>query len=218
MTRPCLLDLDGTLMPSHDVDNRCYWQAVHEVFDRPGDTVDLARFRHVTDSGILDEWCRDALGRAPADHEVRAVKARFLAQLEDAANADAAAFTPLPGVRAWLRRRPAGTVAIATGGWEHSARFKLRVAGLAKFKLPLAGSDSEHQRTAIMRRAHRLLGAAQRDRLPVYFGDGPWDLAAAGALGWGFVGVAEGPRGERLRRAGADVVVANFREAANLDF
>ena len=29
---PYILDLDGTLLPTHDLDNRCYWLAVDDLF------------------------------------------------------------------------------------------------------------------------------------------------------------------------------------------
>jgi len=63
MTTPYLLDLDGTLIPSHAVDNRCYWSAVSEVFGVNESTLDLEGFSEVTDTLILRAWCLDRLHR-----------------------------------------------------------------------------------------------------------------------------------------------------------
>jgi phosphoglycolate phosphatase-like HAD superfamily hydrolase len=209
-----ILDLDGTLMPSHEADNRCYWQAVHQVFGTTDEVLALDQFRNVTDPGILGEWSASTLGRQPDEQEVASVKARFAALLEAAAKDEPASFRAFPGARHWLERQPAGCVAIATGGWEHSARFKLQCAGLADLALPLATSDQAGDRESIMRHALTLLpDSSRREGAEItYVGDGPWDLAAARAVGWGFLGIASGERAERLRAAGASRVVADFSE------
>lgn len=50
----------------------------------------------------------------------------------------------------------------------------------------------------------------------VYVGDGTWDVTAARAGGYGFVGVASGQRAEALRRAGAAVVLPDLADAAGV--
>lgn len=210
MTTPYLLDLDGTLMPTHEVDNRCYWEAVSAVFGVETGTLDLEGFTDVTDTAILRAWGERRLGRRPTGEETEAVRAQFLALLERAAHEEPDAFLPLPGVQAWLAGRPPGSAAIATGGWGHTARFKLSRAGLADLDLPLASSDDAHTRTGIMEVGQARLGAAYRSSAPVYVGDGPWDLEAARDLGWTFVGVGQGDQAKRLRAAGARRVVADF--------
>lgn len=217
MATPCILDLDGTLMPSHAVDNRCYWQAVFEVFGHAGDTLELQGFNNVTDDGLLDEWSAHRLGRAVKDGERTEVRRRFFDLIERAATDSPDAFRPLPGLEAWLASRPRGSLAVATGGWPHTAARKLELAGLDTFHLPLAGSAPGEDRPAIMRRARALLAPAFADATPIYFGDAPWDAAAARALGWGFVGVAAGERAGALREAGAERIVDDFQELAGAD-
>jgi phosphoglycolate phosphatase-like HAD superfamily hydrolase len=173
-------------------------------------TLDLEGFTDVTDTAILHAWCVERLGRPPRGEEESAVRARFLELLTTAAGETPSAFEPLPGVSAWLAARPRGSVAIATGGWGHTARFKLARAGLAALELPLASSDDAATRPGIMRAARARLDPAHRATRPIYLGDGPWDVAAARELRWDFIGVASGERAARLRDAGASRVVANF--------
>lgn len=208
-THAWILDLDGTLMPSSEVDNRCYWQAVADVFGAPARAPSLDGFRHVTDAGILDEWCRDHIGRPPCPMELETTRERFLERTREAAKRHPGSFTPFPGLLSWLRRRrDAGhAVAIATGGWAHTARFKLDVAGLGRLGLPLSSADDAMTRTDIMRLALERLDGPRR---ATYIGDAPWDARAASQLGWAFIGRATGHDAQALRTAGAARVVADF--------
>ncbi len=208
-----ILDLDGTLMPSHHIDNHCYWQAVDEVFQTTQGVIELHQFQNVTDNGLINEWCERTLGRPPQGAEMIALRSRFLELLEDAAEQQPESFTPFSGVTEWLAQQASHTVAIATGGWEHTARFKMTRAGLDHFSLPLASSDQGATRTAIMRHALAQLrpGGVPGPATVTYFGDGPWDLAAATVLGWNFTGIADGERAAVLRKAGAELIFTDFR-------
>lgn len=214
-TKVYILDLDGTLIPSAEIDNQCFWQAVFEQFDRSGPTPDLHDFSYVTDSGILHEWCSLELGRTASAAETRQIRQRFLQLLEQASNQRPAHFRPLAGVRDWLQAvqdTPHVFAGIATGGWEHSARLKLELSGLASFELPLASSDDAISRTDIMLIAAGLVRKLHGidDAELTYVGDGAWDLQASQALDWGFVGIASGQQASRLRKAGASHVQTDF--------
>jgi phosphoglycolate phosphatase-like HAD superfamily hydrolase len=103
-------------------------------------------------------------------------------------------------------------ITIATGGWAHSARLKLKLSGLDRLDLPLASLDDALTRPEIMQVAvQKTLG----HRPPTgacftYVGDGIWDLQASQMLGWKFIGVAKGERAEQLKKAGASHVRADF--------
>jgi phosphoglycolate phosphatase-like HAD superfamily hydrolase len=85
----------------------------------------------------------------------------------------------LPGVR----------VAVATGGWEPTAKMKLAHVGIDVARLGFASSSDACARVDIMRRAaRRALRGAEHARA-TYFGDGAWDLRASAALGYDFVAV-----------------------------
>lgn len=210
-----IMDLDGTLMPSAEVDNHCYWRAVQDVYGRPEGSPSPGAFRHITDRGILEEWLRGEFGRDPAPDELAQVRQRFLERLGAAADEQPEAFTPMPGLHEWLDALAAGggRAGVATGGWGHSARFKLRRAGLERHALPLASADDDIARTGIMRIAlERVLPDGHGAQgAPTYIGDGPWDAHCSAELGWSFIGIASGARAERLRRAGARHVCPDFR-------
>lgn len=206
-----ILDLDGTLMPSHVVDNDCYWRAVEAVYGVPSAIPELQGFAHVSDSGILAQWASEQLNRAPTGDELAAIKREFLRLLEAAAADRPEVFQPLPGADAWLERVNARhPVAIATGGWGHTARFKLAHSGLARHALPVASADDAVAREDIMRHALDLLGEPITRPGVTYLGDGPWDARAAAALGWAFIGIASGRRAAKLHAAGARSVHENF--------
>ena len=209
-----ILDIDGTLMPSHVVDNECYWRAVETVFDRDIGIPALDGFTNVTDTGILGQWARDELGRELLADELDRVQRAFLALLQRAAFERPTEFRPTAGVEDWLQltsmRSDCG-LAIATGGWGLTARFKLQVSGLARFDMPLACSDDAVSRTGIMRHAQQLMAAGTGDVERVtYIGDGPWDASSAYELGWDFIGIASGERARELADAGARQVLADF--------
>lgn len=216
-----ILDIDGTLMPTAELDNRCYWRAVHECFGDAPETLSLDTFTHVTDDSVLAEWMDRTRGRSPRADELAAVRDRFLALLEAEYRAGPIRFRPTEGLTAWLDRCLAAgdePIAVATGGWNHTARFKLRAAGLDRYGLPLASSEDGDRRTAIMEAARQRAiealgprGASARDAAVTYIGDGSWDLRASEELGWGFVGIASGSDSDSLRAAGAGLVVDDFR-------
>ena len=210
-----ILDLDGTLMPSAEIDNECFWQAVFDCFGERATLPELHGFKHVTDSGILDEWCKRELDRSPHAQETRHIRQRFLQLLKTASNRQPQHFSPLPGVRTWLetvRDNHNVHAGIATGGWEHSARLKLQLAGLDRFNLPLASSDDAISRTEIMQIAARKISGHQLENNAAftYVGDGVWDLQASQKLHWGFIGIASGIRAIELKQAGAIHIQSDF--------
>lgn len=207
-----ILDIDGTLMDSAAVDNRCYWQAVRDILGLPLAEPELTGFTHVTDSGILQEWHQRTLGKAPDNHHVAAIKARFLELLEAAASSQPDSFTARRGLDTWLSRliERGHSLAIATGGWRHSARFKLKLAELHRYDLPLSSSDDAVSRQDIMQHA---LERVSNDAVSInvtYVGDGPWDLECSREMGWNFIGVASGAAATRLLKAGAQRVHEDF--------
>jgi phosphoglycolate phosphatase-like HAD superfamily hydrolase len=214
-TQVFILDLDGTLMPTAEIDNECFWQAVFNCLGGGDQLPELHNFTHVTDTGILHEWCTRTLGRTPTQEETQQIKQDFTHLLEIAFNHQPEHFSPLPGVVEWLDAVMAHehvVAGIATGGWQQSACLKLKLSGLDRFDLPLASSDDAIKRADIMQFAARrtIAEPAAIEKEITYIGDGTWDLKASRELDWNFIGIATGDRAIQLKNAGAGTILKNF--------
>jgi phosphoglycolate phosphatase-like HAD superfamily hydrolase len=214
-----VLDIDGTLIDTHEIDNSCYWQAVQQVFGLRDLHMELLDYVHVSDSGILDQWCRHTLGRAPRAEETEALRGLFLELIRSISREQPELFQPRDGLVPWLEDRTSRTgthLAIATGSWSVTAKYKLEFSGLSRFGLPLATADDGISRTDIMSVALQRLDLAAPgagDHI-TYVGDGPWDLNASRVLGWSFIGIAQGDRAQALRALGAEHVHPDFQTLA----
>ena len=191
MKHAVIFDIDGTLLASAQADNSLYRRAVEFVLGPVRFRDDLADYTHVSDSGILVELLRDN-GLDDDPKLIEAIKNRFLAETRNHVQ-EFGPFEEIPGARSLLsrlRQSESHAVAIATGGWSHTARFKLETAGFAVDSVPLRTSDDAIDRLAIMRLALASLGEGLAST--TYYGDGPWDELACRRLGWSFRAV--GPR------------------------
>ncbi|HJR70813.1 MAG TPA: HAD family hydrolase [Gammaproteobacteria bacterium] len=189
-----MFDIDGTLVDSAGFDADLYARAVEGEL---GIAVDRAwdRYEHVSDSGILEQLLRDA--RFDRDRAALAarVQQRFVGLVRDYVEREPAAVREIAGAKRLVERLlglPHVCVAIATGGWEPTARLKLQHVGIDVGDVGLASSSDARARTDIMRlAARRALGGVSFQRA-TYFGDGAWDRRASAELGYDFVAVGRG--------------------------
>ena len=189
-----MFDIDGTLVDSAGFDADLYAQAVEGVLkiaiDRNWDA-----YEHVSDSGILEQLLRDS--RFDSDRTALAarVQQQFVGLVRDYLRRDSAAVREVAGAKRLVERLlvlPNVRVAIATGGWEPTARLKLQHVGIDVSGVGFASSSDARARTGIMRlAAQRALGGAPFKRA-TYFGDGAWDRRASAELGYAFVAVGRG--------------------------
>jgi phosphoglycolate phosphatase-like HAD superfamily hydrolase len=212
-----IFDVDGTLTRSSAVDSTCYARAMAEQLHLQIST-DWSSYRHSTDSGVLRELLdRHEIAETPG--LIDAIRSHFVRLLSEAFDTDPTCCREVPGAGALiecLRATPGVRLAIATGGWASSGRLKLRQAGVNVDQLAFASSDDSFSREGILRTAQERAAAevATRFKAVTYVGDALWDLLAANALGFHFIGVAcDGDR-SRLRSAGAASV---FRDFTNRD-
>ncbi len=148
-----VLDLDGTLVDSAEFNARLYVQAVRTVL---GIEIDdnWSGYRHVTDSGILEEIVDNAkvkTDRFPVHAEV---KEAFVRMVADYIDDRGGLLREISGARAFvdkLTSHPQASVAIATGGWKETAMMKLRAIGLDPEELCLATASDAVSRVEIMR-------------------------------------------------------------------
>lgn len=216
-----MFDIDGTLTLTNEADERCFVQALQEVFGFEEINTDWASYPHCSDSAILEVLFQTQLGRSPGPAEVASFQSHFVALLSRSTAAQP--FNPVSGAREFLGELIADSafaVSLASGGWECSARLKLESAGLDLARLPAAFADDAHSREAIMRASlRRAEQASCRDSFDavIYIGDGVWDARASRNLGYGFIGLAhERTRADRLYAEGAQHVFADYRDADSI--
>lgn len=204
-----IFDIDGTLCDTHDVESRCYAQAVETVTGLSLATVDWSHYPEVTSSAIARGFLEHHGVANPAEMEQR-ILAEFVACLEAEARKHRESFQPIAGAPEMLRELQAQAshqLAIATGCWTPSARFKLQQAGFDTAGIPFASCSDAPRRTDIIRLAANRAGRDVKEA--VYVGDGPWDFKATRELGIPFIGI--GNRHERLRQLGAAYALPTYR-------
>lgn len=217
-----IFDIDGTLLHTTAVDDSCFVRAAADVFGVQGISADWSTYDHCTDVAIASQIVRERLGRDCTSADIAAFRARFVELLKQAQQRDASLFQMVPGAsRLIAHLRECGIImCLATGGFEPSARFKLRSASLDCHDLPAAfaedGPSREEVVTAAMTRAARYVSeksqATAEFRRPVSFGDGVWDVRTAASLGIPFIGIATGERAAQLRDAGAEIVLPDYAD------
>ncbi len=213
-----IFDIDGTLTESVAVDELCFVQAFREVLGIGQINTNWLDYRFQTDSGLTLEICRLHLGRDPDGAEIKRLQARFAQLLCAAVAGTGQPIREIPGAAALLhslRAHCRWRVAIATGGWSVSARYKLASASVVVDSFPWSSADDALDRADILRaaieRARQKYGQEAFEKI-VYVGDGVWDVWAAQALGIGFLGVAADTKARRLLEEGALCVLPNFSD------
>lgn len=180
-----MFDIDGTLVESYDLDSDLFRDSVKEVTGIALDT-DWERYRHVTDSGILNEVFEVHHIQDRKGTEAR-IKKIFVAELERSIRSQP--IQEIPGAKSFislLQSMPNVIVSIATGGWFESAVLKLDSAGLDASSLIIASSNDHISRTKIMKYAESKVTKSKLYPC-TYFGDGSWDKKACEELGFNFV-------------------------------
>lgn len=215
-----MFDIDGTLTESYACDQQAYADAFFDVTGCRGVSTDWHSYDHVTSHGITAQAIRHHMGREAEAVDVLAVEQAMLLRLQMLYQQNPRLFCEVAGASAFLDYlcgMDDVAIAIATGCWLSEARFKLSSCGLNVTDIPLASSEDGGSRTAIMtvaaERASRAAGGVVFERV-IYFGDGPWDMAAAAALGYRFIGIGHGI--ERLRDAGVCYLHRDYSDISTL--
>ncbi|HOO78137.1 MAG TPA: haloacid dehalogenase-like hydrolase [bacterium] len=213
-----IFDVDGTLTKTLDVDAECFVEAFAQEFGITGFSTDWGSYQHYTDSGIADQIYAEATGAGlDAEAHQRLIN-RFMLLLSSRANDEPELFGEVDGAGETLERlkaEGAWKIAICTGCWLESARYKLQKAGIDPGGIPLATADDSMVRSRIFRMALKRSRQCYRvrhfDRV-VYVGDGVWDVAMTRELDHPFIGIGRGDRADRLRGLGAGVVFPDLSD------
>jgi len=195
-----LFDIDGTLISSVELDDRCFVRALADVLGIDNVSSDWSRYKNATDSGLAQEIVRRCFGR----QLLRRVTGQSRTAVRETPGAS--------HLLAVLRRDTEWRPAIASGSWRETAQIKLEAAGLDVTDLPGAFASDSPDRREILHLAVARAGdryAVRRFGKVVYVGDGVWDAEAARAEGIAFVGMGGG-RAEALRKAGVTSILDDF--------
>lgn len=213
-----LFDIDGTLTHTVSTDEECFTSAYLEALGIPNINTDWSVYSHCVDSTICYEIIQSRLERPPRDDEIRRLKECFVDHLRACALKDPLSFQPIPGaieLLTHLRSSQDWMIAIATGGWECSARLKLELAGIQVDGIPLASADDGFTREEILStsisRAKAHYGQDEFVRI-VSIGDGIWDVVCASRMGMPFIGIAEGPQRAKLKMLGAQHLLEDYQD------
>ena len=213
-----IFDVDGTLSLTSEVDDDCWRDAAREVLGVTSMSTDWSTYSHSTDEAIATDLIRRGTDRISVDDLVHRVRDVFADGIRESLGRDPGLFRPVPGSPGVFKALTdqGWSVAIATGGWRVTAEMKLAAAGVPFSGVPAAHADDAHPREEIISIAARRAMAEVSHRIPtVYVGDGIWDVKAAARLGIGFVGIGEAASADRLRGAGAEVVLADFSDPSS---
>ena len=212
-----VFDLDGTLTRTNEVDTQCFVQAFADALGIYELNTNWSEYEHVTDLGCLQQAFLTRFNRPITTSETLRFVDCFLDLLTKRQLHDSASFQEIAGAGsmvARLRQDSGWAVAIATGCWQRSARFKIEAAGIPAEDLPAAFADDGPSRESIVRTAIERAGAGF-ERI-VSIGDADWDIRTARRLGLPFIGVGGSSRAERLRREGARHTIENFLDQNGL--
>jgi len=200
------------------VDEECFSKTCQEVLGLEGVSTDWGSYKHSTDSGIVDQIFREAVGRPPNPSELQRFIAHFVSLMDAVHRKDARRFQVTRGVERLFEQlvERDWSVGIATGAFRASAELKLKLTGIAPLTVPLSTADEAFDRTEIIRRTmQKILEASPKVTEVegiVYVGDGLWDWKASRALPAGFVGVTAYGDLSRFAKVGVQHVVPHFEE------
>ena len=185
-----IFDIDGTLVESFDFDGASYVSAIREVLGEIYIDDDWSKYKNVTDSGILRQIMEE--NKIQEDGQIEEVRKKF-GELIGQYFKNGGECRPTKGAICLIDKLLSDQhykIGIATGGWKHTAKMKLRHAGFNLRNTVLFSSDDSDERVEIMKKCLSALGDGFH-RI-VYIGDAVWDIQATKKLGWHFIGV--GPR------------------------
>ncbi|MCP3923498.1 MAG: HAD hydrolase-like protein [Desulfobacterales bacterium] len=214
-----MFDIDGTLTESYAYDEELFQKAVQSVLKIDNFSTDWRDYKYVTDSGILNEIVKTDKKRDMTKGEEEGVKNAFVSYIENLYNHDKSNFKEINGANSLINHlieKDDVAVAIATGGWQESALFKLEKSGFDLKEIPFASSNDSYDRVKIMKLAEEKAKSYYKTNSfkdYYYIGDGEWDVKAAKDIGYKFIGV-----GEKLSKLNLDMHLMDFVSSDCMEF
>ncbi len=185
-----MFDIDGTLIDSSGFEDENYLTALRKILNKPIESNWL-KYNHVSDSGILDQIIEEnGLSDERNDIYLDVQQYFFELQKNYLSKKPAIQISGAGDFIKLLAQRDDVELAIATGGWELSAKLKLESCGIDFSGISFASSSDHFSRTEIMKIAEKkCLNKKFTNR--TYFGDAEWDKQASQELGYNFILVGD---------------------------
>jgi phosphoglycolate phosphatase-like HAD superfamily hydrolase len=208
MDRLAIFDVDGTICDTQEVEGYCYAEAIGHIIGKSLSTLDWSAYPEPTSTAIV----RDLLAGDPeAERKEEEIKHEFVRLLERERPKYPGDFAPIPGAIEFITRIKAENicdVAIATGCFDSSARFKLECCGIILDEFPYATSSDTSRRREIIPLAASRAGFDMNS--VIYFGDALWDVHVSGILGVPMIGI--GRRYMQLRSQGVRYAFCDYTD------
>ncbi|MGA3115356.1 MAG: hypothetical protein ABSF90_13105 [Syntrophobacteraceae bacterium] len=97
-----ILDVDGTLTETSDLDTDCFTRAIEGCFALTGIETDWSLYVHPTDAGILEELFQRHFKRSPSAAEIAHVQNSFVGYLQRVVGHNDSAFSSVKGAGHFL--------------------------------------------------------------------------------------------------------------------
>ena len=210
-----VFDVDGTLISGEEYDWKSFNDAFTEVTGRSFSIEFWKSLDEVTASAIVRQGLSDLPENEQEELELK-VRDRCLENLRDERERNPNAFGSTLETRQLLedlQLHESIDLAIATGDWLETIRFKLKAADISLESFVHATSSDHPVRSNIIQLAAERSRRDLRDT--IYVGDGVWDVRACRMLGIPFIGT--GKRIEALRGAGAQWILEKLETEALMD-
>jgi phosphoglycolate phosphatase-like HAD superfamily hydrolase len=184
-----MFDIDGTLVNSSEFDEACYLAAAQIVLG-----VEISSnwedYTFATDAGILDEAIYRYSFPGNRKNIHKKFKQVFTKLISEYVASNPDDVQEVEGASQFLQHLftlDNVRVAIATGGWEETAKLKLKAANIDFGRCAFASSSDHYKRTEIMNIAESRASGVIPFKSKTYFGDASWDKKASKMLNYRFV-------------------------------
>jgi phosphoglycolate phosphatase-like HAD superfamily hydrolase len=184
-----MFDIDGTLVNSYKFDEACYIKASKIVLG-----VEISSnwktYTYATDIGILNENIDRFDIKGDKNQTQQAFKQVFLNLIKEQITNHPENVQEVKGASRFIQylfHQENVKVAIATGGFEETAKLKLKAAGIDINGCAFASSGDHYSRTGIMKVAEKKALITEPLTSKTYFGDAVWDREASKSLNYQFV-------------------------------
>lgn len=188
-----MFDVDGTLVRSLDIESLLFPKACELGLAIESVSSDWSSYNVPSDRGIVSELVEIHKNRSVTAMDLERVETQFHAMLKSAFQKDPNACLPVKNALEmfeYVQKLTNTKLAIATAGWESTARLKLKQAGFEIGQIPFASANDGLTKLDIMRIAKKAAlthyDCAAFDSV-IYVGDSSGDAQASETMGCHFI-------------------------------